>query len=82
VADQGVGLAPADQKRVFDRFFRAGDEMTRRVSGSGLGLFLAREIIKAHGGRITIRSDGPGKGAIVEIRLPLHGAEPAGAGQS
>jgi signal transduction histidine kinase len=56
--------------------------MTRRVSGSGLGLFLAREIIKAHGGRITIRSDGPGKGAIVEIRLPLHGAEPAGAGQS
>ena len=82
VADQGVGLAPADQKRVFDRFFRAGDEMTRRVSGSGLGLFLAREIIEAHGGRITIRSDGPGKGAIVEIRLPLHGAEPAGAGQS
>jgi signal transduction histidine kinase len=71
VADQGMGLEPADQKRVFERFYRAGDEMTRKVSGSGLGLYLAREIIEAHHGRIILRSDGPGTGATVEIRLPL-----------
>ncbi len=71
VADRGVGLSPADQKRVFERFFRAGDEMTRRVAGSGLGLYLVREIVDAHGGRVSVHSDGPGKGTTIEIRLPL-----------
>ena len=71
VTDQGMGLDLDDQKRVFERFYRAGDEMTRRVSGSGLGLYLAREIISAHRGRISLCSDGPGTGTTVEIRLPL-----------
>jgi signal transduction histidine kinase len=75
VADQGVGLSPSDQRHVFDRFFRAGDELTRRVAGSGLGLFLAREIIAAHDGQITLRSEGPGQGTLVEIRLPLLTSE-------
>ena len=71
VRDQGMGLEHGDQKRVFERFYRAGDEMTRSVSGSGLGLYLAQGIIAAHDGRITLRSDGPGTGSTVEIRLPL-----------
>jgi signal transduction histidine kinase len=71
VVDQGVGLGPEDQKRVFERFYRAGDEMTRRVRGSGLGLYLAREIILAHGGRIKLSSEGPGTGTTVQIHLPL-----------
>jgi signal transduction histidine kinase len=71
VADHGIGLTPEDQKRVFERFYRAGDEMTRRVTGSGLGLYLSREIIIAHKGRIALCSDGPGQGTTVEIRLPL-----------
>jgi len=75
VADGGVGLSPSDQKRVFERFFRAGDEMTRRVAGSGLGLYLAREIIDAHGGKVSLRSDGLGHGTTVEIRLPLMANE-------
>ena len=78
VTDQGVGLEPNDQKRVFERFYRAGDELTRSVKGSGLGLYLAREIVSAHRGRISLCSDGPGTGTTVEIRLPLaHSAVPA-----
>lgn len=72
VTDEGIGLSPADQRHVFERFFRSGDELTRRVTGSGLGLYLAREIIEAHGGRILLTSKGQGRGAVVEIRLPLH----------
>ena len=71
VADMGVGLSPADLKRVFERFYRAGDEMTRRVAGSGLGLYLAREIIAAHGGNISMKSEGPGRGSTVVIQIPI-----------
>lgn len=70
VADDGVGIDPSDQKRVFERFYRAGDELTRRVRGSGLGLFLAREIVQNHGGRIRLESMGVGQGTTVEITLP------------
>ncbi|MBD3298530.1 MAG: hypothetical protein GF341_07750 [candidate division Zixibacteria bacterium] len=71
VADEGVGIDPADQRRVFERFYRSGDELTRRVSGSGLGLYLAREIIEAHKGTIALRSDGIGRGTTVTIELPV-----------
>lgn len=71
VADQGIGLDERDQKRVFERFFRAGDELTRNVNGSGLGLYLAREIIRTHKGKISLWSGGAGRGTTVEIRLPL-----------
>lgn len=71
VRDEGIGLEPKDQDRAFERFYRAGNEMTRKVSGSGLGLYLAQEIIAAHKGTIKLHSDGPGTGAMVTIRLPL-----------
>lgn len=77
VADEGVGIDPADQKRVFERFYRSGDELTRRVSGSGLGLYLAREIIEAHKGTIVLRSDGVGRGTAVIAELPLVRTETA-----
>ena len=77
VTDDGVGIDPNDQKRVFERFYRAGDELTRRVRGSGLGLFLAQEIIRSHGGRISLSSDGIGKGTAVEIALPRIEGETA-----
>lgn len=79
VTDEGVGIDPADQKRVFERFYRAGDELTRRVPGSGLGLYLAREIILAHKGRITLASEGSGRGTRVSIELPLVRLEGATA---
>lgn len=75
ISDNGVGIEPSEQKKIFERFYRVGDENTRTVNGTGLGLFLVREIISAHGGTITVRSKGKNKGAAFEIRLPLitHG---------
>jgi signal transduction histidine kinase len=70
VADDGPGIDPADRGRVFDRFTRLDDARGRDEGGTGLGLPIAREIVEAHGGRISI-GDGPG-GRLV-LRLPLAG---------
>jgi signal transduction histidine kinase len=70
VQDFGVGIKKEDIDRVFERFFRGGDELTRTVKGSGLGLTLVKEIVKAHHGKVHIESE-PGKGSVFSIRLPL-----------
>jgi signal transduction histidine kinase len=70
VRDFGVGIKKDDIPRLFDRFFRAGDELTRTVKGSGLGLTLVKEIIDVHGGRIEAESE-PGKGSVFTVRLPV-----------
>jgi signal transduction histidine kinase len=69
VSDNGVGIAPADQPHMFDRFYRsmAGDE--RRDEALGLGLPLAKQFIEAHGGSVSLVSK-PGVGTSVTIRLP------------
>jgi len=71
VQDFGVGIKKEDIDRVFERFFRGGDELTRTVKGSGLGLTLVREIVEAHRGKVQVESE-PGKGSVFSIRLPLH----------
>jgi signal transduction histidine kinase len=70
VSDRGNGVAPRDLPRIFQRFYRVGDEMTRSVPGTGLGLFLAREIVELHGGEIRVASRGLGLGSAFTIRLP------------
>ncbi|MBI1753863.1 MAG: HAMP domain-containing histidine kinase [Acidobacteria bacterium] len=70
VSDLGHGLAPKDLPRVFHRFFRVGDEMTRQVAGTGLGLFLVKEIVTRHGGDARATSRGVGLGSAFTIRLP------------
>jgi two-component system phosphate regulon sensor histidine kinase PhoR len=70
VSDQGHGIAAKDLPRVFHRFFRVGDEMTRQVAGTGLGLFLVKEIVTRHGGQVRVASRGPGFGSAFTIRLP------------
>lgn len=70
VADQGHGLSPRDLPRIFHRFFRVGDEMTRQVAGTGLGLFLVKEIVTGHGGQVAASSRGVGLGTAFTIRLP------------
>lgn len=54
VSDTGEGIAPADQPRVFEPFYRGGNQAARTSSGSGLGLTIARTIVEAHGGRIWL----------------------------
>jgi signal transduction histidine kinase len=70
VSDEGHGIASKDLPRLFHRFFRVGDEMTRQVAGTGLGLFLVKEIVTRHGGAVRASSHGPGLGSDFTIRLP------------
>lgn len=69
VSDDGIGIAREDQEHVFDRFYRAEAVRGGSVSGTGLGLYIAHEIVRAHGGRIELRSE-PGVGTEVRITLP------------
>jgi signal transduction histidine kinase len=69
IADNGGGIAPADQPRVFDRFHRTVDGRTDHGAAVGLGLPLARQFVEAHGGAIALESK-PGEGTTVTITLP------------
>lgn len=70
VRDFGIGIGKDEIGRVFERFYRGGDELTRAVKGSGLGLTLVKEIVEAHHGKVHVESE-PGKGSVFSIRLPL-----------
>jgi signal transduction histidine kinase len=69
VSDQGVGIPLDEQERIFDRFYRVEGPETRAVSGTGLGLYLTRAIVSAHGGRCWVTSS-PGKGSTFYVALP------------
>ena len=68
VADEGIGIKNEFKELIFERFFRIGDEETRDTKGTGLGLFLVKEIVKLHDGEITCRDNSP-KGTIFEIKF-------------
>lgn len=70
VTDNGIGISRRDQRRVFERFFRADDRLARRTEGSGLGLSIARRIVEAHEGRIVVRSK-VGAGSTFDVELPI-----------
>jgi PAS domain S-box-containing protein len=69
VSDEGVGIPLKEQPRVFERFFRGTRERHQRTPGAGLGLYLAKAIVEAHGGRIWVDSN-PGEGAAFSFTLP------------
>lgn len=72
VNDNGVGIRKEDQDKIFSRFYRAGDELTQSVKGSGIGLTIVKQLVEAHHGEITVESS-PGKGSTFTVRLPLTG---------
>ncbi|SEK26490.1 His Kinase A (phospho-acceptor) domain-containing protein [Stigmatella aurantiaca] len=69
VEDNGVGIAPRDRQRIFERFYRVDNLLTRKTEGSGLGLAITKRIIEAHGGRISVQSK-LGRGSLFTIQLP------------
>ena len=73
VIDTGLGIAPADQPKVFERFKQVGDTLTDKPKGTGLGLPICREIVEHHGGRIWVESE-PGQGSTFSFSLPLRSA--------
>lgn len=70
VEDHGIGIHENEWKRIFEKFYRIEDEITQSAEGSGLGLYLVRHAVDAHGGKITVKGE-PGKGSIFAIRLPI-----------
>jgi signal transduction histidine kinase len=73
VRDRGAGLPPVEAKRIFKRFYRIPGPVTRRVPGTGLGLFIVQHAARRHGGRAWATSEGAGRGATFHLELPAAG---------
>jgi PAS domain S-box-containing protein len=69
VSDAGPGIPAADRDRIFEKFYRAGPQLTRSPGGTGLGLYISRELAQRMGGRLRLDSE-PGKGATFVVELP------------
>ena len=74
VHDNGIGIPRREHKRIFQKFYRIDDRLSRDMQGSGLGLAIANHVVKAHGGRIEVES-ALGKGSVFTIVLPVLRAE-------
>ena len=79
VTDTGTGIAAADQVRVFEAFAQAGDSLTDKPRGTGLGLPISREIVEEHGGRLWLESE-VGRGSTFAFALPVAGGSVASPG--
>lgn len=66
VADHGIGIADAEKERIFDRFYRVGSEETRNTKGTGLGLYIVKEVLEKHDASIKVRDNDP-VGSIFEV---------------
>ncbi len=75
VSDEGVGIPPDEIHRLFDKFFRAST--SSGIAGTGIGLYLADQFVRLHGGRIEVRSE-VGHGSVFTVRLPLAGLPTSG----
>jgi PAS domain S-box-containing protein len=73
VRDEGLGIPPSEQEQIFEKFYRLDVEMTRGVGGSGLGLFISREIVAQMDGTLTVHSE-PGAGSTFTVTLPRRAA--------
>jgi len=72
VEDTGAGIAPSHLPHIFERFRQVDSSITRAHSGLGLGLAIVRHLVEAHGGKVSVSSDGAGAGASFTVTLPIH----------
>ncbi len=80
VVDTGFGIAPEDQKKIFEEFQQVDNTSTRKKGGTGLGLSISRKIVELHGGAITVESE-IGKGSTFKVTIPVHVAAAKEAAQ-
>jgi two-component system phosphate regulon sensor histidine kinase PhoR len=78
VTDEGLGVPYAEQRRIFEKFYRVDPNMTRGISGTGLGLYICRELVRRMNGRISVESE-PAKGSTFTFELPIAGTEDVAA---
>ncbi|RYE25201.1 MAG: HAMP domain-containing histidine kinase [Sphingobacteriales bacterium] len=72
ISDEGIGVGAKDQQHIFKRFYRVENGTDLSVAGMGLGLYISAEIIKKHGGEISVKSKGDGEGSEFCFTIPLH----------
>ena len=77
VRDRGIGIAPADHEKIFEKFYRCGDPLVHNTKGSGLGLSLVKHIAQAHGGNVFVES-APERGSKFIIALPIDPVQQLG----
>jgi len=77
IEDNGIGIAPTELRKIFQRFYRAGRDVQRRAAGLGLGLFIVRGLLRRQGGRVVAESAGAGQGS--RFVVTLRAAPRAGA---
>ena len=76
VEDNGIGIAPRDQKRIFRRFYQVDQSLARDTGGCGLGLSIVDFIVRAHGGAVAVRSE-IGVGSTFRVSMPCRAAKGA-----
>jgi signal transduction histidine kinase len=76
IKDNGIGIKPEEEKRIFERFYRGEDPLVLATAGNGLGLSITKQLVEMHHGRIWMKSSGiPGEGSVFSFTLPLHAQE-------
>jgi len=70
--DTGIGISPEDIPKLFNKFTRAKDASKQNVIGTGLGLYIAKQMVEAQNGKVWLESEGLGKGTTSIMELPLH----------
>jgi len=73
--DNGIGISPKEQKKIFNKFYRIYGKDIPSVKGTGLGLYRVKELIKTHNGKLSVSSEGEGKGTTFRIELPIYRGE-------
>ncbi len=70
ITDSGIGISDEDQKHLFEKFYRVNSSMTREIGGTGLGLYISRNLVEHYGGKLSVTST-IGKGSTFSFTLPL-----------
>jgi len=78
VQDEGIGIPPDEQERIFQRFYQVDGSIRRKYPGMGLGLSLVKGIVEKHGGRVWLTSEGSNRGATFTLALPIYHPEQEG----